>query len=73
MPWQLGLVYKPMGPTIQLEDDIDPEREQEGMVRSFKIVHTLPDKFKEIMDKKNSEQGINCSYANRFAYLFGFC
>ena len=73
MPWQLGLVYKPMGPTIQLEDEIDPERNQEEMIRSFKIAHTLPDKFKEIMDKKNSEQGIDCSYAKGFAYLFGFC
>ena len=73
MPWQLGLVYKPMGPTIQLGDEIDPERKQEEMVRSFKIDHTLPDKFKEIMDKKDSEQGINCSNAKGFAYLFGFC
>ena len=69
----MGLVYKPMGPTIQLEDEIDPEMKQEEMVRSFKIVHTLPDKFKEIMDKKNSEQVINCINTKGLAYLFGFC
>ena len=69
----MGLVYKPMGPTIQLEDEIDPEMKQEEMVRSFKIVHTLPDKFKEIMDKKNSEQVINCINTKSLAYLFGFC
>ena len=77
--WRLGLVYKPMGPTIQLEEELDPEEEQQRMLRSFKIAHTLPDMFKEMMDKKleilpkQSEKSPDCSLASGLAYLFGFC
>ena len=68
-----------MGPTIQLEDQLNPEKEQQRMLGSFKIVHSLPDKFKDIMDKKletlpkRQVQNLDCSLVYRFAYLFGFC
>ena len=72
--WKLGLVYKPMGPTIQLEDELDSNGEEEAMVGSFKIVHTLPDKFREMIDKKKkSERDPHCAISQSFGYLFGLC
>ena len=69
----MGLVYKPMGPTIQLEDQLDPKGEQGTMIGSFRTVHILPDKFREMLDKKKkSEQDPLCS-STSFAYFFGLC
>ena len=63
-----------MGPTIQLEDELDSNGEEETMIGSFKIVHTLPDKFREMIDKKKkSEQDPNCAISQSFGYLFGIC
>ena len=63
-----------MGPTIQLEDELDSNGEEETMIGSFKIAHTLPDKFREMIDKKKkSEQDPNCAISQSFGYLFGIC